>query len=153
MTVTADNSSGVTDTGYTGTIQFSSSDVQAGLPANFQFTTGDDGTYTFAVTLKTAGSQSITATDTSNSAITGTVSGIAVSPAAASQFVLSGLSSSATVGVGQTLTVTAKDPYGNVATGYTGTVAFSSSDTQAMLPGNTAFPSGNQGVAYLHDHV
>ncbi len=146
VTVTADTSSGATDTGYTGTIHFSSSDVQAGLPANFQFETADDGTYTFAVTLKTAGSQSITATDTSNSAITGTVSGIAVSPAAASQFVLSGLSSSATVGVAQTLTVTAKDPYGNVATGYTGTVAFTSSDTHAKLPGNTAFPSGNQGV-------
>ncbi len=63
LTVTAQNSSGATDTGYLGTIQFTSSDVQAGLPANFTFTAADDGTYTFTVTLKTAGSQSITATD------------------------------------------------------------------------------------------
>ena len=146
VTVTAENSSGVTDPSYTGTIHFSSSDVQAGLPANFTFTVADDGTYTFAVTLKTAGSQSVTATDMSNSAITGTLAGITVSPAAASQFVLSGLSSSATAGVGQTLSVTAKDAYGNVATGYTGTVTFTSSDSQAILPSSTAFTTANGGV-------
>ena len=146
VTVTAENSSGVTDPGYTGTIHFSSSDVQAGLPANFTFTAADDGTYTFPVTLKTAGSQSVTATDTSNSAITGTLSGITVSPAAVSQFVLSGLSSSATAGVGQTLSVTAKDAYGNVATGYTGTVTFTSSDSQAILPSSTTFTTANGGV-------
>ena len=100
LTVTAENSSGATDTGYLGTIHFTSSDVQAGLPANFTFTAADDGTHTFTVTLKTAGSQSITATDTTTSAITGTLSGISVSPAAASQFVLSGLPSTATVGRG-----------------------------------------------------
>ena len=141
LTVTAENSSGATDTGYLGTIQFTSTDVQAGLPANFTFSTTDDGTSTFPVTLKTAGSQSITATDTATAAITGTVSGISVSPAAASQFVLSGLPSTATVGVAETVTVTAKDPYGNVATGYTGTVQFTSSD-----PGGQ--PAGE---LYLHD--
>ena len=146
LTVTAENSSGATDTGYLGTIHFTSSDVQAGLPANFTFTAADDGTYTFTVTLKTAGSQSITATDTTTSAITGTLSGITVSPAAASQFVLSGLPSTATVGVAQTVTVTAKDPYGNVATGYAGTVQFTSSDTAASLPANYTFTTANQGV-------
>ncbi len=78
LTVTAQNPSGQTDTGYTGTIQFSSSDVQAGLPANFIFTAADDGTYTFTITLDTAGSQSITATDTATSSITSTESGITV---------------------------------------------------------------------------
>ena len=146
LTVTAQKSSGATDTGYTGTIHFTSSDVQAGLPANFPFAAGDDGTYTFTVTLKTAGSQSITATDTTTSAITGTLSGINVSPAAASQFTISGLPSTATAGVAQTFTVTAYDPYGNVATGYTGTVAFSSSDTAASLPANYAFTTANQGT-------
>src|SRR5208337_603769 len=33
LTVTAENSSGATDNGYLGTIHFTSSDVQAGLPA------------------------------------------------------------------------------------------------------------------------
>src|SRR5216683_1259252 len=35
-----------------------------------------------------------------------------------------------------TLTVTAQDPYGNTATSYTGTVKFTSSDSQATLPAN-----------------
>jgi hypothetical protein len=146
LTVTAENSSGATDTGYTGTIHFTSSDVQAGLPANFPFTKADDGTYTFTVTLKTAGSQSITATDTTTSATTGTLSGINVSPAPASQFTLSGLPSSVTAGVAQTITVTALDPYGNVATGYTGTVVFSSTDAAASLPTNAVFTTANQGT-------
>ncbi len=146
LTVTAETSAGVTDKGYTGTVHFTSSDVQAGLPANFAFTTADAGTYTFPVTLKTAVSQSITATDTSTSAITGTLSGISVSPAAASQFVLSGLPSSTTVGVAQPITVTAEDPYGNVATGYAGTVHFTSSDPQASLPVNYTFSTANLGV-------
>jgi len=146
LTVTAQNSSGTaTDTSYLGTIHFTSSDVQAGLPANYTFTTGtgyDNGVHVFTVTLKTAGSQSITATDTTNAAITGTLSGISVSPAPASQFVLSGLPSTVTAGAAQTLTVTAEDPYGNVATGYTGTVQFTSSDTAASLPANYTFTTG-----------
>jgi hypothetical protein len=146
ITVTAKNSSGATDTSYSGTIRFTSSDGQAGLPPNFMFVPSDDGTATFTVTLKTAGTQSITATDMANSATTGKLSGISISPAGASQFVLSGLPSSATVGVAQSLTVTAKDPYGNVATNYTGTVEFTSSDTAAILPGNSKFSITSQGV-------
>jgi hypothetical protein len=146
ITVTAETSSGATDTGYSGTIYFTSTDGQASLPANFSFTAADHGTYTFQVTLKTAGSQSITATDTANSTTTGTVTGIHVSPAAASQFALSGLPSNATVGTAQSFTVTALDPYGNVATGYTGTVQFTSSDTAALLPGNSTFSTSNKGV-------
>ena len=146
LTVTADNSSGVTDTGYDGTIQFSSTDVQAGLPSDFTFTPGDDGTFTFTVTLKTAGSQSITAADTGNSAITGTLSGITVSPAAASRLVVSGFPSTATAGVSESLTVTALDPYGNVAAGYTGTVALNSTDPHAILSSSETFAVTDDGT-------
>ncbi len=146
LTVTAENSSGATDTGFLGAIAFTSSDVQAGLPASFTFTPTDDGTATFTVTLKTAGSQSITATDTAASAVTGTLSGIIVSPAAASKFVLSGLPSNSTAGTSQTVTVTAEDPFGNVATGYRGTVGFTSSDTQAILPASYSFTGSDHGV-------
>jgi hypothetical protein len=68
LTATAQQPGGGTDTGYVGTVHFTSSDVQAGLPADFTFAASDDGTYSFAVTLKTAGSQSITATDTATPA-------------------------------------------------------------------------------------
>ncbi len=145
LTVTAETSSGATDTDYLGTIEFASSDAQAALPSNFTFTAADHGTYTFPVTLKTAGSQLISATDIANTGITGTLAGIAVSPAAASHFVLSGIPSAATPGVAQSFTVTALDPYGNVATGYAGTVRFSSSDPAAKLPANYTFTLSNQG--------
>jgi hypothetical protein len=146
LTVTAQNSSGTTDTGYLGTIHFTSGDALASLPGNYTFAAGDHGTHTFTLTLKTAGSQAVTATDMTNSAINGTLAQINVSPAAASQFLLSGLSSTATVGLAQTFTVTAKDPYGNIATGYAGTAQFSSSDSAASLPLSYAFTTADHGV-------
>ena len=58
--------------GYLGTVHFTSSDSQAVLPSNYTFVAADDGAHTFTtVVLKTAGSQSITATDTTTSSITG----------------------------------------------------------------------------------
>ena len=40
----------------------------------------------------------------------------------------------------------ALDPYGNIATGYTGTVHFSSSDTQAVLPANYTYTTTDAGA-------
>ena len=48
------------------------------------------GVGTFSATLKTAGNQTITATDTSNSSITGISHGIAVSPLASSDWIVTG---------------------------------------------------------------
>jgi hypothetical protein len=146
FTVTALNANDTANTGYTGTVHFTSSDPHAVLPANYTFTAADQGVHTFTVTLVTAGSQSITATDTVTGSITGYESGIVVQPAAASTLVISGLPSSVTQGTSYTLTVTALDPYGNVATGYTGTVHFTSSDQQAKLPANYTFTAADAGV-------
>ncbi len=87
----------------------------------------------FSVTFESAGTQSVTATDTVTSSITGEDSGVTVTPAAASQFVITGLSGG-TAGVAQSVTVEAEDPYGNLVSGYTGTVQFTSTDPQAVLP-------------------
>ena len=65
-------------TGYTGTVHFTSSDGLAVLPSNYTFTVGDGGVRIFSATLKTAGTQSITATDTLTGTINGTQSGIVV---------------------------------------------------------------------------
>jgi hypothetical protein len=43
------------------------------------------------------------------------------------------------------ITVSALDAFGNVATGYLGTVHFSSTDTAAVLPANYAFTALDQG--------
>src|SRR5215471_18198864 len=62
ITVTALDASNATDTTYSGTVHFTSSDPQATLPANSTLSSGT-GTF-FNVFLKTAGSQTITARDT-----------------------------------------------------------------------------------------
>jgi hypothetical protein len=83
FTLTALNPSGGlgTDISYVGTVHFTSSDTASGvvLPANFTFVPGDQGSMTFSATLKTAGAQTITATDTVNVAITATTASITVS--------------------------------------------------------------------------
>src|SRR5205085_2398202 len=79
FTVTAEDQFNNTATGYAGTVHFTSSDGQAVLPADSALT---NGVGTFSATLETAGSQTLTATDTTNSSVTGTSSTIAVSATA-----------------------------------------------------------------------
>jgi glucose/arabinose dehydrogenase len=77
FTVTAYVASSSIASGYRGTVQFTSTDAIAVLPAAYTFTAADAGTHTFSATLRTAGIQSITATDTANGH-SGTESGITV---------------------------------------------------------------------------
>jgi hypothetical protein len=146
FTVTAYRGSGIVNTTYFGTVHFSSSDlrVMSGvqLPADYTFSAADNGSHTFAADLVTAGTQSITATDTQTGAIVGTETGIVVTPAAASTFVVTAAPASITAGDSTTLTVTAYDAYGNVATGYGGTVHLTSSDGQAVLPADATLTNG-----------
>src|SRR5262249_50784832 len=142
VTVIAKDSSNNTVTGYAGTVHFTSSDGQAVLPAN---STLSSGTGTFSVTLKTAGSQTLTATDTVIASITGTWNAITVSSAPASRFVVSGLADPSAPGPSQDLTVTAEDPFDNTADGYTGTIHFTSSDGAATLPADYGFTLGDAG--------
>ncbi len=145
FTVTADDAYGNVVTGYAGTVHFTSSDGQAILPASYTFTAGDAGVHTFAATLKTAGTQSITATDAATSSVVGHETGIAVKAAAASKLVITGLASSAQAGTVQGFTVVADDPYGNVASGYLGTIKFTSTDAGATLPASYTFTSTDAG--------
>src|SRR5439155_608130 len=95
-------------------------------------TVSDDGNgvYTATITASTtAGAQTITATDAS---VSGQASLTQV-PGAATSLTLSGLSSGV-AGDAQSVTVTAHDAAGNVASGYTGSVGFTSTDTNASLP-------------------
>src|SRR5207302_1136109 len=131
--------SGNTATGYTGTVHFTSSDAQAALQANYTFTNTDAGVHSFSATLKTAGSQSLSATDTAAASITGSQTGITVNPAAASTLTVTAFSSPTTAGTTVIPTRRSSDLYGNTATGYTGTVHFTSSDAQAALPANYTF--------------
>jgi hypothetical protein len=115
------------------------------LPASYTFTAADNGVHTFSATLRTAGSRSLTATDTATSSITG-IQTITVQPAVASSLRVSGFPSPSTVGVAQSFTVTALDAYGNTATGYRGTIRVSSTDIQAVLPANYTFTAADNGA-------
>src|SRR5262249_54054708 len=145
FTVTALNADGTVNTGYTGTVQFSSSDPQAVLPADYTFTAADKGVHTFTVALKTAGSQSITGTDTATGSTTGSEAGSVVQPAAAAELVLIA-PATVTHGVAFSVTLKVEDSYGNVVTGYTGTVHFSNSDSTATLPKDYTFTAADAGV-------
>src|SRR5437763_1781107 len=140
FTVTALDPSNNTAIGYTGTVHLTSSDGQSVLPAN---TTLTNGTGTFSATLKTAGNQTITATDNVTGAITGTSSVITVNASSATHFTVS-VPASAVAGTVFNITVTALDQFGNTATGYGGTVHFTSSDPQAALPADSTLTNGTR---------
>src|SRR5262249_53706677 len=95
-TVTALDPYGNVVTGYTGTVHFSSSAASATLPADYTFTAADGGVHTFSVTLQTAGSQTLTATDTHSPALKGQT--------AANVLPVRSLSGPATATVNQALT-------------------------------------------------
>ncbi|HKN70900.1 MAG TPA: FG-GAP-like repeat-containing protein [Terriglobales bacterium] len=138
VTVTALDASNNMVSNYAGTVQVTSSDPQAILsPASSTLTSGMG---TFSATLKTAGPQTITATDTVTHSISGTSSSINISPGAATSLSVS--APAAAAGTSFSFTVTALDAWNNVATSYSGTVHFTSTDVQAVLPANSTLPSG-----------
>jgi Bacterial Ig domain len=141
FTVTVENNSNVIDTNYTGTVHFTSSDVGLStlLPANGTLVAGVG---TFSATLTTAGHQTLSGTDTVNPGITGSTA-ITVTAGTATHLVTTA-PAAATAGTGFRFTVKAEDQFNNTATGYTGTVAFTSSDHGAstVLPGNSRLTSG-----------
>jgi len=69
VTVTAYGTNSAVLTSYRGTVHFTSTDIAAGvvLPVNYAFTSVDNGAHVFSVTLQTAGSQTVTATDLASS--------------------------------------------------------------------------------------
>ena len=130
FTVTALDQFNNVVTGYTGTVHFTSTDAQATLPANATLT---NGVGTFSATLKTAGNQTITATDTVNAAIIGTSNTIGVGQKASTTTTLaSSLNPSA---FGQAVTFTAT-VIGNAPTG---TITFLDGGTQI---GSAALSAG-----------
>lgn len=138
FTVTALDALNNTATSYSGTVHFSSSDGIAILPANSPLS---NGTGTFSATMKTSGSETITATDAASNSIHGTSSPVSVSgPATHFSF-----NSIAAANTRRTITifVNALDASNNGSTGYNGTVHITSSDGAAILPANATLQTGS----------
>lgn len=139
VTVSALDSSGAVVSTYSGKVHLTSSDAQAVLPGDLTLTNGIGN---FSVTLKTAAGQNISAADTVTASISGTCAGITVNAGPAATVSIQ-VPSAETIGLAFQITVNVLDAYGNVATSYTGTVHFTSTDSLATLPGNTTLTNGS----------
>ena len=138
---------------YEGTVDLTDTDsIATGLPSSYPFSAGDAGSHTFHnVVLKTAGSQTIIATDTVESALTATTT-VEVVPAAVKDFaVATSFPSPDVAGTVGTVAVTAKDAFGNTVNSgpnfYKGTVELTSSDAQANgVPASHSFTVADAGT-------
>ena len=144
FTLTALNASGNPVAGYTGTVHFSTTDTgaAAAVPADYTFVPADGGMHVFAAgaTFVSPGNQTIAAYDTAINALSASAS-LSVVPTAATHFAVMALPFGM-VKTAFNFTVTALDPFGNAATGYTGAVGFSSSDPLALIPIDATLTNG-----------
>src|SRR5262249_10490138 len=106
------------------------------------------GVHTIPVTLRTAGSQTVTATDSVTSSLTGSAT-VTVNPAAAAQLYV-WVPDAARVGVPVDVYVFVLDEFWNLVPTYTGTIAFASLiDPGASLPAEYRFATPHDGWAYF----
>jgi hypothetical protein len=84
----------------------------------------------------------LTASDTVVSSISGASGAITIQAGAGNHLALSGVPNAITAGTPFVFTVTAEDPFNNTAFGYGGTIHFTSSDPQAVLPVAAMLTSG-----------
>lgn len=138
ITVSALDNSGAVVSTYSGTVHFTSSDAQAVLPKDSGLT---NGTKVFQVTFNSPGSQSITVSDSSGALTAATSSAITINPGPVASLSVSA-PAAVTVGISFNARVNAMDAFGNIATNYSGTVHFTSSDSQAALPANSTLTNG-----------
>jgi hypothetical protein len=149
-TITALDTWGNTATGYSGpqTLTFSgpSNSPNASTPTYPSSVTFTSGVGTATVTLVDAQSTTLTATQGS---VTGTSTSFTVSPSATAASFTVGNPGTRTAGTAFSVSVTALDPYGNTATGYSGskTLTFSGpsnspNNSAPTYPGSVTFTSG-----------
>jgi hypothetical protein len=120
VTVAAQDQFGNVTTDYVGTVHFTSSDAQATLPADYTFLSADGGTHTFSagMTLRTLGTQSITASNMAPASFSGSQSGIVVNPAPANHLVFATQPGSTTYGslLSPQPVLVSRDAFGNNST-------------------------------------
>ncbi len=118
VTVTANDTYGNIATGYTGTVNFTSTDPSPTLPGDFTFEASDNGTKTFAggVTLTIVGEQMVTATDNLTGSITGNQT-VTVNPAALHHVVVSPSFAELIVTENVTFSALGEDEFDNAITG------------------------------------
>jgi CSLREA domain-containing protein len=135
--ITAIDTLGNTDAAYNGTVTFTSSDPGFSNPGPVTLVNGVGHT---SIAFKMAGVDTLTATDSTNSSLFGTGT-FTVPPGPATHL---GITAPGSAGAGKpiSVTVTAYDVAGNVATSYSGIIHFTSADPGAQLPPDGGLTSG-----------
>jgi len=153
--ITAKDAAELTVSAYRGTVDLTSTDTAPGVFTNggnsntVTFTAADGGMAATVVNLQTTGVQSITAADSSNATIEGTLStNVANGPAG--NLSLTGTPQATPVGqpFSQPLQVTVTDVYGNPVPNQKVTFTAPTSGAGATLSSTTAY-TNSQGVAYI----
>ncbi len=137
-------------TSFTGQVALGSDDPQSTLSPNpFTYQSINNGNKSFVATFRTAGSKSFTVA-TSNPNPNGVESfngAVPVEAAEATRLAIGGFPSPVVAGTtGKQVTVSAFDQFGNVASGFRGTVQLTSTDLKAGgLPVTYGFTAGDAG--------
>ncbi len=130
-------------------VHISSTDPAASLPSNAALF---NGTRQFVATLNSTGIHTISAHDVTQPSVTpGTSSQILVNPGNLYQFSISNIAGPMTAGIPFTVTITAKDQYGNTLEDYSGSLSLSASTGNGTIsPVNIIMNQGQYvGNVYL----
>ena len=157
VTITALDQSGNQFTGYAGnqTLSFTgpspSPDLNqpsypAGGVVNFINGVGTAGTTGTGSSIILYNASTTTNLTVSQGSASGSTGNFTVNPLTAKTLTVAGFPNPTVIGSPGSVTVSADDTYGNVATSYRGTVRFSSSDNKAVLPANYVFTAANAGT-------
>lgn len=148
-TITAKDSHGNTTKKVTGSTNLSVDEGNISPETISESEFKDDGVWQEKITLDKAGERTITV---SNGSATGEDT-ITINPAGAHHFSVSGISSPITAGESSDVIVEVYDEFGNLVSDYTGTIHFTSSDSQAELPADYTFTTADNGSHIFHDGV
>ncbi|MEX1062130.1 MAG: Ig-like domain-containing protein, partial [Balneolaceae bacterium] len=103
---------------------------------------------------ESAGEKTLTVADDNEiSGLGSNTADIIVKPSVLHEFTVTGIDDPTTAGAENSVTVTALDPFGNIKTDYTGTIAFTSNDNEAVLPSEYTFLIENNGSRVFTDAV
>ena len=147
VTVTAMNQWDEVYTDYTGTVNFTSGDEDAVLPANETYDAAWDGVQTFSVTYSTTGEQNVSVRDISDPDATGEDTINVLDAAEPDHYVVTGLEMYEQTNKTLTVTVTIEDQYYREYMDYGGTLRVESNYSDEFIgPADTPFIPGTPSV-------
>jgi hypothetical protein len=144
VTLTAIAANGLSTPSYRGTVKLTSSDPAALIFGDVTFSAADNGIKQTKLVLRSAGLAALSATDIASPGLRGATA-VLVKPAAAATCNTSQVPGAALAGSTIGLSVALHDPFGNLATSYTGTIRLTTSDVRAPVPGDVTYATSDNG--------